>query len=458
MANVDVSAQRYKKMMETPIPKLVASMALPTTVSTMISVIYNTADTYFVSKINPSASAAVGVVYSIMAILQAVGFGMGMGCGSLISRHLGKKMDKEASVFASSGLAVAMLAGLLVGVAGLSVLRPLLRLIGASETMMPYAEPYARVILMAAPISCSGFVLTNVTRAEGNTKLSMWASMLGGLLNMALDPLLIFGLDLGAGGAAIATAMSQCFSWIILFWNFGTGRTILKLRVSNVSRQWSVYKQIVFTGSPTVFRQGLGSLSATALNVSAVAYGDATVAAITIANKVYTLVRQMTLGIGQGFQPVAGYNFGAGHRKRAFAAFKFATLLGTVICSVAAVFTFAFAKEIMWWFSDSPEVARIGIQTLRIASVAMPLLGFSTFINQLYQCLGFSRIASLLASCRQGIFFMPIILVLPRFIDALGVQATQPLADLMTFLISIPFAVRFYRREVKPFEKECGAA
>jgi len=444
-----VSSKQYAKMVGTPIPKLVTSLAIPSTISTLITVIYNTADTYFVSQIHESASAAVGVVYSIMAIIQAVGFGLAMGCSSLISRYLGKKQDKDACVFASSGVFAALLVGTLVGISCLCFLEPFLRLIGASETMLPYAIPYARIILIGAPISCSSFVLNNVLRAEGNTKLSMWGTLAGGLLNMVLDPILIFACNMESGGAALATVISQAVSWCILFSAFAAGKTIVKLHPKYISRTFGAYRQIIATGSPTILRQSLGSVSATALNISAVAYGDATVAAITIANKVYTLVRQTIMGIGQGFQPVAGYNYGAGEKKRAFAAFRFATVLGSAICITAAVFIAIFAEPIMWWFCDSADVARIGTQTLQIACLVMPLLAFSTFVNQLYQCLGFAKIASGLAACRQGIFFLPLIFLLPHLWGSLGVQATQPLADLLTFLVSIPFALLFYRREIQ---------
>lgn len=447
-----IGEEKYEKMTRTPIPRLVISMAIPTTISTIITVIYNTADTWFVSQIHESAAAAIGVVYSIMAVLQAVGFGIGMGSGSLISRYLGKKQVDQANVFASSGLATSIAVGFVVGCLCLCVLEPLLRLIGASDTILPYAVPYARIILLGAPVSCSVFVLNNLLRAEGNTKLVLWGTMTGGILNLVLDPILIFSLRMGSGGAALATVLSQCANWCILFSAFARGKTILRLRLASVSRSRTTYLQILTTGSPTVLRQGLGSVSTTALNIQALVYGDTAVAAITIAGKIYTLVRQVVLGIGQGFQPVAGYNYGAGQRGRAFHAFCFATFLGTVVCVTAAIVLGIFAEDILWWFCASANVVRLGSQTLRIFCWVMPLLAFSTFVNQSYQCLGFSRLASLLASCRQGIFFLPAIVLLPRFLGILGVQITQSLADLMTFLLSIPFAIHFYRNIIRKHE------
>ncbi len=445
------SEKQYRIMLKTPIPRLVTALALPSTISTLITVIYNTADTYFVSQINESASAAVGVVYSIMAILQAVGFGIAMGTSSLVSRQLGKKQDKQACVVASSALFAAIVAGLLVGVLGLSMLRPILRLIGCSETMLPYAVPYARIILMGAPISCSTFVISNILRAEGDSRMAMWGNATGGILNIGLDAFLIFYCKMGSAGAALATVISQSVCWGIMFSSFLRGKTIIKLKPGYISRNLRTYGEIFSTGSPTVLRQGLGSIAATALNVQAVVYGDAAVAAMTIANKVYTLVRQTLMGLGQGFQPVAGYNFGAGQRKRAYSAFLFATVVGSVFCLLATAFSATFALEIMLWFNDSAKVAEIGVRALRLSCCVMPFLAFSTFVNMLYQCLGFAKIASGLAACRQGIFFLPLILVLPRVIGLFGVQVSQPLADLITFFVSIPFAIRFYRREVKAY-------
>ena len=216
-------------MIYSPIPKLVTSLAIPATISNIITILYNTADTFFVSQINESASAAVGVVYSIMAVLQAVGYGLGMGSSSLVSRHLGKKLNQEANVFASSSFFLSIMAGLLVGAVCLCVLEPLLKLIGASETMLPYAIPYARIILLAAPLSCSTFVLSALLRSEGNVKLCMWSSLASSVLNIILDPILIFNCNMGSGGAALATAISQVANWGILFYVYASGKSILRL-------------------------------------------------------------------------------------------------------------------------------------------------------------------------------------------------------------------------------------
>ena len=448
MAQAKESTQ-YQRMMETPIPRLVTALALPTVISMIISVIYNTADTYFVSQINKSASAAVGAVFSVMSLIQAVGFGFAMGAGSLVSLRLGEKKKADADRYASSAFFAAILIGGLVGGLGLLFLEPMLKLLGCSKTMLPYAIPYARYILLAAPISCSTFVLNNTLRSEGHALFSMIGMGFGGILNLILDPILIFGFHMDTGGAALATAISQLTSFLILLSMFLLGRSEVSLHPRHVSRTLADYKKIVLTGLPTVCRQGLGSVASAVLNIQAVVYGDATVAAISIANKVYMLVRNVVVGIGQGFQPVAGYNYGAGNKRRTWQAFRFASLLGTAFCLIATVGIALLAEPLLWWFCDDAEVALIGRETLLFFCIAIPMMAISTYVNMLLQSLGFRLSASLLASCRQGFFFFPLVLLLPLFFQRTGVQITQAGADILTFLISVPVVIRFYRRHLR---------
>ncbi|MBQ2242119.1 MAG: MATE family efflux transporter [Clostridia bacterium] len=454
MISLNQSDAQYKKMMETPIPRLIASLSIPTVVSSLITVIYNTADTYFVSQIDKSASAAVGAVFSIMSIIQALGFGLGVGAGSLISRRLGAKDNAAADKYASSAFFASITVGSLIMVLGLLFLEPILRFLGCTDTMMPHAIPYARFILIAAPLNCATFVLNTTLRSEGLSLLSMVGITTGGLLNMALDPILINGFDMGTGGAAIATMASQIVSFTILFSFFLFGKSIVKINIKSVSRHFKDYAAIVTTGIPTIFRQGLASVASAALNIQAIEYGgDAAGAAMTIANKVYMLVRNIIVGLGQGFQPAAGYNYGAGNKKRTWECFTFAIKVGTVICLVFGGFSALFAKEIMWFFCDDAEVAVIGTKTLYFLCACIPFMAFSTFVNQLYQGLGFKLQATFLASCRQGIFFLPVIWLLPLFIDLTGVQSAQSIADICTFFISIPFIIIFYKKYIKETTK-----
>lgn len=442
--------QKHRWMTETPIPRLVTSLAIPTTVSQLITIIYNTADTYFVSHISTSASAAVGVTFALQAIIQALGFGVSMGCSSVVSRKLGAKDLESAEIYASSSVAAAVAMGFLLLIGGLSFLKPLMRLLGATETILPYACDYTRIILLGAPVMCTSFILSAILKSEGEARLSMVGLTMGGLLNIALDPLFIFVFGMGISGAALATVISQGVSLTVLALMFRGERSVVKPKIGKISGKVSVYWDLFRIGLPTVFRQGLASVSSALLNHGAAAWGgaypDAAVAAVTISNKIYMLVRSVTLGIGQGFQPVAGYNYGAGLHKRVKKAFWFATAVGTALCLVCAVSIGLNAPAVIRWFRSDDKVIEIGSYALRFACCVMPLLAYSTFVNQLYQCLGFSIPATVLASCRQGIFFIPIILLAPRFLGLTGVQITQPAADLMTFLISVPFHVYFFRR------------
>jgi len=443
------SEEQRKIILEGNIPSVVMKMAIPSIVIQIISLIYNTVDTYFISQIDKSAAAAVGAVFSIQSIIQAVGFGFGMGVSSLCSRKLGEGEDEEANVYANSGIVGAALLATLIGVLGMLFLNPLLNLIGCTDTMLTYGRDYAKVILIFAPLSCILYVVGNIFKAEGHLKFSMYGNVFGAILNAVLDPILIFNFEWGAMGAAVSTTISQAVSLIIYSIPFIKGQTVIRINPRYIGRRFSIYLQVFTTGIPTIFRQGLGSLATALLCKQASNFGDAAVAAVTIANKCYMLTRNVILGLGQGTQPVAGYNYGAKLYKRTNAAFGFAIRVGTVVCVISAVVLYIFSSQVMWWFCKDTEVLEYGVPALHFASLVMPVMAFSTYVSQEYQCLGFKKQASFLASSRQGICFIPIILVLPYFFGVAGVEIAQPLADLLTFIISIPFFISMTRRLTK---------
>lgn len=442
------SEQQRQLMLTEPIGRLLFKKAAPTVLIQLITVIYNTADTYFVAKIDTAASAAVGVVFSLMAIIQATGGSIGMGATSLISPMLGQKRVDDASTVGTSAALMSVIAGVVIGALGLCFLRPLVSLIGARDEVVPYAMDYARFILIGAPFMTTAFVLNNIMRSEGQALYSMFAMVSGGILNLFIDPLLIFICGMGIAGAALATMLSQMTSFVIMAIIFLRDRSIVRLRPKYIGRKPSVYLHIVRMGVPTLFRQGMASLSSALLNIQAAPFGAAAVAAISIANKLYMLVRHIVLGIGQGFQPIAGYCFGAKRYSRVKKVFWYATASATVICVAIAVAVFFFREPIMRWFRDDAEVVRIGSLMLRLLCVTIPLMGFSTYVNQLYQSLGFAVGATILASCRQGIFFVPLVFILPFFFGLDGIVAVQAGADLLTFLISIPFLIFFFKRRL----------
>ncbi len=438
----------YRLMTQAPVFGLVLKLSVPTTFSMLITSIYNLVDTLFVSSLGNAATGAVGVVFSIQSIIQAIGYGFGMGTQSLISRKLGEKKNDEADMYGISGFVAAFFAGLLM-LLGLINMPVMMRLFGSTETALPYACDYGFWIILGAPLFCSSFVLNNILRAEGKASLSMVGLCSGGILNIGLDALFIFALHMGVEGAAIATVVSQAASFVILLSFFIFKKSIVRLNIFKLSKRPLDYLNIFRVGLPTVFRQSLGSVATTLLNVAVRPYGDAAMAAVSISNKIYMLLRSMLIGVGQGFQPVAGYNYGAKRYDRVRKAFNSAIALGTIYSALAAIILFIFAKDIIGLFRPGDvEVIEEGGRMLRFLCMALPVLGYSTFVNQLYQCLGFVLPATVLASCRQGIFFIPLILILPIFFGLTGIELTQAVADIMTFAVSIPFHIYILKRRI----------
>lgn len=446
------SKAQHQKMLTTPIPRLVIGLALPTVASQLITVIYNTADTYFVSQLNNnSTSGAVGVVFSLMSIIQALGFGISMGANSLISTSLGEEKNDDAACYANSAFAASVFMGFVLMISGLLCLNPLMRLLGATDTILPYAREYSIYILLAAPIMCSSFVLSSILRGEGKASLAMVGLCTGGIVNIILDPIFIFNAKMDIAGAALATMISQTVSFLILLTFFLLKKSNIRLSLLYISKKPRVYIETIKRGFPTICRQGVASIASALLNHAAgmVRDDDVAIAAITVSNKIYMLVRNVIVGIGQGFQPVAGYNFGAGQKRRVKQAFWVTTALGSAVCIIASLLLFPLAEQaIMLFRDDDMEVVRIGSEALRFMCIILPTMAYSTYVNQLYQCLGFSTVASLLASCRQGIFFIPLVLILPRIMGVMGIEVVQPAADLLTAIISVYFHIRFFKREL----------
>ncbi len=437
-------AQR-KRMLEKPIPPLVTALAIPGMISQLVTVIYNMADTYFVSQIGTSAAAAIGVVFSLQSIVQAFGFGLGTGVGSLVSRSLGAKKDEQAICYANSAIFAGFVLGISVLGVGLFFLKELMILLGSTPTMLDYSMTYATWILLSAPFLCMSCVMNMILRSEGEAVLAMIGISTGGVLNALMDPVLIFHFEMGIRGAALSTFISQGVSFFLLSGMFLAGKSVLPLRLQGVSHQKKIYYDIITTGVPTISRQGMASVGTALLTIIASRYGDATVAAITISNKIYLFVRNLVLGVGQGFQPVAGFNYGAKRYGRTKEAFIFATEVGSLLCVMAALLIGWQAEGVIGWFRNDPAVIAVGKEALFYACLVMPFMAFSTYVNQLYQCLGFKVQATLLACCRNGFFLIPVLAVLPSFFGMTGLLAAQPLADLLTFFISIPFLIGFFK-------------
>lgn len=444
MAQEEGEAQ-YLRMTGTAIPRLISSLAVPTIVSMLTTGVYNLADTYFVSCLkSDSATGAVGIVFSLMALIQAVGFTMGMGSGSLIARLLGRQKREEADVVLSSGFAGAVILGFLFTVFGLLFLDPLMGLLGATDTILPYAMDYAQYILIGAPVMTASFVLNNVLRSEGHATLSMIGITLGGILNVALDPVFIFVFRMGIGGAAIATLISQCVSFLILFSCFLRKRSILRLSIRNVSCSTGVYGNIIRTGMPSFFRQGLASIATVALNLAASSYGDPAVAGMSVVGRVFMLIISVLIGFGQGYQPVVGYNFGARRYDRVREAFSFTLKTSWAMMLILAITGWLAAPYVIGQFGEG-QMMEIGIFAMRAQCVGLLFQPLGVVSNMTFQSVGRSWQATFTSSCRQGIYFLPFILILPRLLGLTGVEITQPLADLCTFFTCFPFLRAFFR-------------
>ena len=438
-------ADEYERMISSPVSSLVIKLAIPTVTSMLVSSIYNMAETFFVSRLGPSASAAVGIVFSIMSIIQAVGFTLGMGSGSLVARALGAKQNDTANKYASSAFFAACVFGTTLSIVGLTHIDFLMNALGSTKTVFPYAKAYARYILIGAPIMTTSFVMNNVLRSEGHASFSMVALTSGGVLNMLLDPVFIFHFKLGTAGAAIATLISQCVSFCILFQFFVRKIGVTRLKLSSISKEFSDYAKIISTGLPSMFRQGLATVSTVLLNHSASVYGDAALSAISIVMRIVIFVASIMIGIGQGFTPVSGYNYGAKKYSRVKKAYFFTVKIGFVFLSFVALVLSIFAPHIIGIFRDDVDVVKIGASTLRFQAATLPLHALIVSTNMLMQSTGKSLQATFLACNRQGVYFIPLIFILPRALGLLGIEMTQALADGLSALTAIPYVVYFMK-------------
>lgn len=440
--------KQYKKMTEGSTSKLVFTLGLPAMISMLVTAIYNIADTLFVSKIDADglASAAVTIVFPLMAIIQAIGFTFGMGSGSLISSKLGERKEEDAQRIGSSAFYIAIILGLVITILSLIFINPLLRLLGASSNVLPYARDYAICVIIGFPIMAGSFVMNNILRSEGKAKFSMIGLTVGGILNIFLDPLFINTFNMGIKGAAIATVISQGISFLILLSMFVFKKSIIKLAIDKISKAFDMYLSIIKVGFPSLCRQGLASIATILLNNMASKYGsDQAQAAMGIVSKVVMIIFSMGLGIGQGYQPVCGYNYFAKKYERVREAMKFTFIFALGVMTFVSVICFIFSDSIIRWFNENETIVDIGSKALKYQCISMPFLSVNVIINMTLQSTRKNFMATILSCCRQGLFFIPIILLLPLIIEIDGVVLTQPISDVCTCLFSIPFYFIFFK-------------
>ena len=429
MSADELNIQQYKKMTETPIPKLILGLAAPTILSMLITSIYNLADTFFVGQISTSASGAVGIVSSLMAIIQALGFTLGHGSGTIISRSLGSRNTEAATRFASTSFFTALAVGVVLAVVGLATLPSFMMLLGSTETIM-----------------MSSLVMNNILRYEGKANFAMIGLVTGGVLNIVLDPIFMFALGLGTAGAGIATALSQSISFCILLSMFLRGKTVSQFRIAAVTREAREFGLILVGGAPSFGRQGLQSIGGMLLNIAARSYGDAAVAGMSIVSRIFMFIISVAIGVGQGLQPVAAFNYGARKFRRVRQAAIFT--MGAAFCMLVVLVSLCWVNSdaLIRLFRDDPDVTAVALPAFHYQCLAILLQPVIVVANMTFQSVGKAGRATFLACCRQGVFFIPLILILPRTFGLVGVEICQPIADALTFIVSLPFLLAFLKQ------------
>lgn len=443
----------YDKMTKAPLAKLIISLGIPTTISMLVTSIYNMVDTYFVGTLGESQQAATGILFALQAIVQAISFMLGQGSGSMVSKALADKDTKEASEYVSTGFYTGALLGTVLMVFGLIFLTPLMYLLGSTETILPYAKQYGFCVLIVCPFVVCSFILNNNLRYEGKAFYAMIGLVSGGIINIFGDYYLIKVKNMGVLGAGISTAVSQFISFCILLYFFNK-MAQSKIRLRCVSKKCSRYVTICKVGFPALIRQGLSSFSNGLLNNLTRPYGDAAIAAMSVVNRFSMFVMCVGLGVGQGFQPVASFNYQAGKYKRVKKGLLITMIVGFCCMCCLAVPGFFFADKIVYLFQKSEEVVKIGTEALRYASVGVLFLTLSVPVNMLYQSIRKAGTASFLSLLRSGLMFIPTLLITTKLWGLKGVQVSQPFADIATGLISVIFIIVFLRKPMVDKEED----
>lgn len=436
----------YDKMTKTPLTKLIVSLGIPTTISMLVTNIYNMADTYFVGTLGESQQAATGILFTLQAIIQAIAFMLGQGSGTMVSKSLAEQKEEEASKYVSSAFFSGLALGTVLMILGLLFLSPFMRLLGSTETILPYARQYGACVLITCPIMIGSFVLNNNLRYEGKAFYAMIGLVTGGLLNIFGDYLLVIVFEMGVLGAGLSTAISQFVSFFILLYFFKK-MAQSSINLSAVSKDFTVYAIISKVGFPAIIRQGLSSISSGLLNNLTRPYGDAAIAAMSVVNRFAAFIMCVGLGIGQGYQPVASFNYQAKEYKRVKKGLLVTMGIGFCFISCLAIPGAVFAEQVIHVFQKSEQVKEIGVFALRCSCLGTVFLAFSVPVNMLYQSIRKAGISSFLSMLRSGLMFIPTLIVTTHFFGIVGIQISQPLADMFTGLASIPFVVAFLKKE-----------
>ena len=430
---------QHERMTEKALPSLMLQIGLPSAIAMVVTALYSLADAMFVSKLGTDASAAVGVSFTIQATVQAVAYTLGVGAGSLLSRALGEKDVTTASKYARVALLLSILTGICISFIGLVGGKTLIRTLGATEAIMEPSMQYSRYLLLSAPFMCASFVSSQLLRAEGKALYSMFGLLAGSVLNIILDPILIYHLSLGIAGASIATLISQIVSSLILISAYFLRQSEIQLFRGFSIFDFSQTGRILVSGLPSSGRQGLSALATVFFNRAIGAWGESAIAAISIVTRLFLLAFAFCLGIGQGMMPIAGYNYGYKRYDRVKKAFLYALFSSSLLMFILSLPFLFCAPSLIAFFRNDPEVIKIGAPALRAIGYILPLHGTITCITMLMQAIGKQAKATVLACARQGFFFFPLLYILPRLLRFDGLIWVQPISDAFTFLLCIPF-------------------
>lgn len=448
--------QRRTMMINEPISRIIPKMAIPTIVAFLINSVYSLADTYFVSSLGTNATAAVSVNASLDQLIMMCGSLLAVGANSYIARLLGEGKEEKASKVLSTAFFSAFGIGAVLMVVGITFMHPMVRLLGATPTCEQYAIDYATYVLYAAPFMAANFVMNQCLRSEGSATLSMVGMGFGGILNCVLDPIFIFGLNMGVAGASLATAISKWVSFGILIFPYLTRRSLLRLSIRNFCPNRDIISNVMSVGSSSMFRSGLSVVSAILLNSIAGSISDSVLAAVGVCNKVMMFPFSIILGFGSGFQPVAGFNWGAKRFDRVRESYRFCSivaLVGTVIMGVLVGF---FADTFVVMFAGSDQQMRtIGVLCMVSQCIALPIHGWVAVVNMLCAGLGNAKGALALSTARQGSCFLPILYPLAWLFGAYGIACVQAVADVLSLILAVPI-IRGMKKRIREAEQALG--
>ena len=429
-----------------PISKALLAMGIPTMLGMMVNAIYNLVDAYFVGGLGTSQMRAISVVYPLGQVVVGLGLLFGNGSASYLSRLLGNREQEQANRVASTALYSSVAVGAVMIIFSLIFLRPILRLLGATDSIMPYAMTYAGIYVVSCIFNVFNVTMNNIVTSEGAAKTTMFALMAGAVLNIGLDPVFIYTLDMGVAGAAIATAISQIVSTLIYLTFIFRKKSIYSFKMKNCTFTKEIMSEIFKIGIPTLVFQILTSLSISLVNTQAGPYGDSVIAGMGAVTRIVSMGSLIVFGFIKGFQPIAGYSYGAKKFDRLHKAIRTSILWSTVFCVIYGLLLTIFSSRIIAQFTDGDlEMIRVGTQSLRINGLSFLLFGFYTVYSSLFLALGKGLEGFVLGACRQGICFVPVILILPVFWGINGILYVQPIADVLSAIITVFMALHLHK-------------